>query len=37
LLLYTGTYASTSTITLTPPASATAGAYQGFLVVTLVS
>lgn len=37
LLLYTGTYASTSTITLTPPASATAGAYSGFLVVTLVS
>ncbi len=37
LLLYTGTYASTSTVTLTPPATAEPGAYEGFLVVTLVS
>lgn len=37
LLLYTGTYASTSTVTLTPPSTATPGAYTGFLVVTLVS
>jgi hypothetical protein len=37
LLLYTGTYASTSTVTLTPPSSATPGAYTGYLVVTLVS
>ena len=35
--LYTGTYASTSTISLTPPADAAAGAYEGFLVVTLVN
>lgn len=37
LVLYTGTYASTATVTLTPPATATPGAYTGFLVVTLVS
>lgn len=37
LVLYTGTYASESTVTLTPPATATPGAYTGFLVVTLVS
>lgn len=37
LVLYTGTYASTSTVSLTPPASATPGAYSGYLVVTLVS
>lgn len=37
LLLYTGTYASTSTVTLTPPSSATPGAYTGYLVITLVS
>ena len=37
LLLYTGTYASTATVTLTPPATATPGAYTGYLVVTLVS
>lgn len=37
LSLYTGTYASTSTVSLTPPATATAGAYTGYLVVTLVS
>jgi hypothetical protein len=36
LLLYTGTYASMATVTLTPPAAATAGAYSGYLVVTLV-
>ena len=37
LTLYTGTYASSSTVTLTPPAAATPGAYTGYLVVTLVS
>jgi hypothetical protein len=37
LLPYTGTYVSTSTVTLTPPSNATTGAYTGFLVVTLVS
>ena len=37
LLLYTGTYVSTSTVTLTPPATATPGAYTGYVVVTLVS
>jgi hypothetical protein len=36
-LLYSGTYASTSTVTLTPPSTTTAGAYSGYLVVTLVS
>ncbi|MEA3020425.1 MAG: hypothetical protein QOI47_1949, partial [Actinomycetota bacterium] len=33
LTLYTGTYASTSTVSLTPPAAATPGVYSGFLVV----
>ena len=37
LVLYTGTYASSATVTLTPPATATPGAYAGYLVVTLVS
>src|SRR5437588_408502 len=36
LTLYTGTYASTSTITLNAPANATAAVYNGYLVVTLV-
>jgi hypothetical protein len=35
--LYTGTYTSSSTVTLTPPAASTAGAYSGYLVITLVS
>lgn len=37
LTLYTGTYASTATVTLTPPATAAVGTYTGYLVVTLVS
>jgi hypothetical protein len=37
LLLYTGTYASESTVTLTPPAGTGPGSYTGYLVVTLVS
>lgn len=36
-LVYTGTYESTATVTLTPPVSAIAGTYTGYLVVTLVS
>src|SRR2546430_1511838 len=36
LQLYTGTYASTSTVTLNAPANASAGVYNGYLVVTLV-
>lgn len=35
--LYTGTYVSTSTITLTPPTDAVPGAYEGLVVVTLVT
>lgn len=37
LLLYTGTYEGAATLTLTPPSTATPGAYTGYLVVTLVS
>lgn len=37
LLTYTGTYAGSATLTLTPPSTATPGAYTGYLVVTLVS
>ena len=34
--LYTGTYLSTSTISLTPPSNANTAVYNGYLVVTLV-